>query len=98
MIYLLKNVSANTTGDAFQADGGCKTLLIDAVDLGGGSVTLEVRRAGAGEWVIPALPDGSDAIFIKNTFLKFDFASQGLELRAKLTGATNPSALWVTLL
>lgn len=97
MIYLLKDVSTNTIGEAFQADGGCKTLLIDSVDLGGGSVTLEVRRSGSGIWVTPLLPDGSEAIFTQNVFLKFDYASQGLEIRAKLDSATSPRNVFVSL-
>ena len=96
---LLNEVNANTTpadADCYTSDGSCKSLLIDAVTWGGGTVTIEVKRHG-GQWVIPTLPDGSPATFTADTLQKFDYVGQGLIVRAKLTGATAPSKVNVRL-
>ena len=96
---LLNEVNADTTpadADCYLSDGGCKSLLIDAVSFGGGKVTIEVKRLN-GQWVTPTLPDGSLAEFTANALEKFDYVGQGLIVRAKLTGATAPSKVNVFL-
>lgn len=87
-VNLLNEVNDNTVGAAMPSDGSAKSLLVDAVAFGGGTVTIEVQRVG-GQWVIPEQGDGTPAVFTTNTFQKFDFPGQGLYTRAVLSGATS---------
>ena len=95
-VTLLNEVNADTTGTPWLSDGGCKSLLVDAVSFGGGSVTIEVQRLN-GQWVIPTFADGSQAIFTSGSFQKVDFAGAGIYVRAKLTGSTGASKVNVYL-
>lgn len=95
-VTLLNEVNDNSIGTEWLSDGGCKSLLIDAVDFGGGTVTIQVKRYN-GEWVIPVLPDGTLAQFTSNTFQKFDYAGFGIYVRAILTGSSGASKVNVYL-
>ena len=95
-ITLLNEVDIDTIGTPWISDGASKSLLIDAVSFGGGSVTIEVKRYN-GQWVVPSLPDGSPATFTAGTFQKFDYAGFGIYVRAKLTGSTGASKVNVLL-
>lgn len=86
-IVLLNEVNDNITGTEKPSDGAAKSLLIDAVNFGGGKVTVQVRRP-TGQWVTPEQADGTPAEFTAATFQKFDFPGQGINVRAVLSGAT----------
>ena len=93
---LLNEVNVDTTGSPWLSDGGCKSLLIDAISFGGGTVTIEVQRLN-GQWVVPTMDDGTPYSFIAGDFKKFDYAGNGIYVRAKLTGSTGASKVNVFL-
>lgn len=92
-VSLLKDVNRDTVGTPWSSDGSCKSLIVDAVSTGGGTITFEVSRAAddSKPWTIPILPDDTLAIFTRPTFQKFDFAGSGIFVRARLDGATGAS-------
>jgi hypothetical protein len=96
MITLLSEVNIDTIGDAWKSDGACKSLLIDAVGFGGGTVTIEVKRDG-GQWVVPTKTDGTPTAFLQNSLEKFDYAGAGYYVRARLNGSTGASKVNVCL-
>lgn len=92
-VSLLNEVNINTIGTPWRSDGSCKSLIVDAVDTGGGTITFEVSRSpdDSKPWTIPILPDDTLAIFTRPTYQKFDFAGVGIFVRARLDGSTGAS-------
>lgn len=95
--YLLNNVNQNTTGEAFALSSDLShTLAISATSMGGGTITLQFSLDGVNNWF--DIKDDSGAIysFIEPT-VKSNISLKGIFIRAVLSGATNPSNIYVKL-
>lgn len=97
MKFLLQNVSANATGTAVENSGEEAILAIFATSFGGGTVTVEGTPNGGTTWITLTKKDGNPATFTANAFAVCFKIAQGYQIRARLTGSTNPVALNVTL-
>ncbi len=94
MTLLLDAVDANTNGGGVNTDGGSRTVVIWATDYDGGTVTLQASPDDGTTWITLTV-DGSPATFTANAVRVIDYLGQGLQMRATLTGATNPVAVSV---
>lgn len=78
-------------------DGAEFVLAIFATSFGGGTVTLEGSPDGGVTWIgLTKLVDNSAATFTANTFVVLYQIAQGYLVRARLSGATSPSGMYVT--
>lgn len=83
---LLDGVVANTTGDAFIADGGDKCVHIFGDNYDGGTITLQ-GSADNSHWTT-LKHGGNPAEFTEDDIVVIDRLGQGMRVRATLTGAT----------
>lgn len=87
---LLDAVDANTDGIGFDTDGANKTLVVWGGDFGGGTVTIQGSPDQGDTWITLTIT-GSPVAFTANAIRFLERLGQGLQVRATLTGATNPS-------
>lgn len=81
-----------------KAQGQDLVLAVVATSFGSGTVTIEGSPDGGVSWItLLKARNGSAATFTANAFAILDRIAQGYTVRAKLTGATNPSGVTVTL-
>lgn len=97
LIYLLKGVDADTNGDPVITNGSAKTFVIDATDLGGGTVALQIKRNVVGADWVTMTHGGSPAEYTANASGYIDTVRRGFVIRATLTGSTTPSNVNVTV-
>lgn len=87
MTKLLDAVTADTTGDAKNFDGGVGYLRVSGSDFGGGTVTLQSSVGSPENWIAV----GADATFTEAGQCRF--ALPACQIRAVLSGSTDPSAV-----
>jgi hypothetical protein len=92
---LLNKVNTDTTGTPARTDGAAKTIVVDAIDFGGGNVTIEVSRASDNSepWVIPDRTDGTPAVYYAGKVELINFLAAGLYIRASLAGSSGANSV-----
>lgn len=95
-LVLLDSVIVDGSGPSFVTDGGAYTLFVQAVDFGGGTVSLDASFDGAVTWI--TFSEGVTPIaFTVNTVRVVEGLSGGIQIRGTLTGSTSASGVKVTL-
>lgn len=79
-------------------DGQVPILSIWATDFDGGSVTIQASPDGGLTWITPFdKRTDAAAVYTANTLAELYEICQSLQIRATLTGATNPVGVYVGL-
>lgn len=87
--WLLESVDADVNGMAVPVIGGPMTLWVYGTDYGGGTVSIEATPDNGTTWIALTI-DGSPAAFTANALRVIEGLSDGVQIRAILSGATDP--------
>lgn len=91
-VWLLNGVEADTDGTGQHPISGPMSLWIWSTDFGGGTVNIEASPDGGTTWIALTI-DGSPAAFTADA-LRVIAGLNGGQLRATLTGSTNPDPVY----
>jgi len=96
-VILLDKVNGDTVGDTYELNGGKRHIQIEADDFGGGTVILEKKLDSSFDWQTIPIQDGGIAEFTENASGGLKFVNIGMNIRARLTGSTSPSNVYVAI-
>tara|TARA_R110000772_G_C13310322_1_gene440407 strand:- start:15098 stop:15385 length:288 start_codon:yes stop_codon:yes gene_type:complete len=95
MTVLFDNISANATSSVVIGRGGPKIIFIRADSIGGGKLIIQVAPPSDTLGRFETLKDGS---FVGSSDIHIDYLPTGTKIRAKLSGATGASNVFVEIL